>query len=254
MLNALENRRRETVRGFESLPLRFHKKSARSQVPGSKLMNRTEAARLLGVTEATLTRWIRQGLLRPVSGGEERFEREELERWASQRGLSLSAARPAEPEQPDDLLASAVERGAVVHGVSPATTSETIEIAVGALPGLDEGARGRLLEDVLDRECMASTGLGEGFALPHPRKPPNDLVKEPVVVVVFPEAVVDWAALDGEPVHTIFFLVSPSAAVHVQILARVAHSLRSPPFVSFLRERPSQVELVARLRSMRHEL
>jgi PTS system nitrogen regulatory IIA component len=216
-----------------------------------EVMNRSEAARLLGVTEATLARWVRQGLLRSGSGPGERFERDELERWASQRGLPLGGARPAEPEQPDDLLASAVERGAVVHGVSPATASETIEIAVTALPGLDEAARRRLLEDVLDRECMASTGLGEGFALPHPRTPPSDLVEEPTVVVVFPAERVDWAALDAEPVHTVFLLVSPTAAVHVQILARVAHSLRSPPFVSFLRERPMQDALVARLRSMR---
>jgi len=188
-----------------------------------------------------------------VSGGGEHFEREELERWASERGLSLGAERRAEPKQPGDLLASAVERGAVVRGVSPATASETIEIAVGALPGLDEADRRRLLEDVLDRECMASTGLGAGFALPHPRKPPGDLVEKPVVIVVFPEVLVDWAALDGQPVDTVFLLVSPSAAVHVQVLARVAHSLRLPEFVDFLRERPSQVELVARLRSMRRE-
>ena len=100
---------------------------------------------------------------------------------------------------------------------------------------------------------MASTGLGEGFALPHPRTPPSELVEAPVVVVVFPDEMVDWAALDGELVHTVFLLVSPSAAVHVQVLARVAHSLRLPQFVSFLHERPSQAELVARLRSMRHE-
>ena len=98
-------------------------------------MNRTDAAHLLGVTEATLTRWVRQGLLRPASGGGEHFDREELEHWARQRGLSLGAARREEPNQPDDLLASSVQRGAVVRGVSPATASETIEIAVGELPG-----------------------------------------------------------------------------------------------------------------------
>jgi PTS system nitrogen regulatory IIA component len=72
-----------------------------------------------------------------------------------------------------------------------------------------------------------------------------------VVSVVFPDAPLDWAALDGEPVHTVFLLLSPSAPVHLQILARMAHSQRWPELPSLLRERPSQARLVERLRALR---
>jgi PTS system nitrogen regulatory IIA component len=72
-----------------------------------------------------------------------------------------------------------------------------------------------------------------------------------MVSVVFPDVPLDWVALDGEPVHTVFLLLSPSAAVHLQILSRVAHSLRSPDLPRFLRERPSQARLVERLRALR---
>jgi PTS system nitrogen regulatory IIA component len=214
-------------------------------------MDETEAARLLNVTEATLTRWVRQGLLRSVDGRGRRFDRIELERWARQRGLPLSAATRPRPAPPEDLLAAAVERGAVTAGVGLATASEAIEIAVGALPRLDDQARRHLLDEVLERERMASTALGHGFALPHPRKPPSGLIDEATVSVVFPEVPLDWAALDGEPVHTVFLLLSPSAPLHLQILSGVARSLRSPELPSFLRERPSQVRLVAWLRAPR---
>jgi PTS system nitrogen regulatory IIA component len=214
-------------------------------------MDSTEAARLLNVTEATLMRWVRQGLLRSADGRGQRFERIEVERWARQRGLPLGAARRPRPTPPEDLLAAAVERGAVTAGVKSATASEAIEIAVGALPGLDDQARRQLLDRVLERERMASTSLGHGFALPHPRKPPSELIDEAMVSVVFPDVPLDWVALDGEPVHTVFLLLSPSAAVHLQILSRVAHSLRSPDLPSFLRERPSQAQLVERLRALR---
>jgi PTS system nitrogen regulatory IIA component len=214
-------------------------------------MDRTEAACLLNVTEATLIRWLRQGLLRSADGRGGRFERIELERWARQRGLPLGAAPKPRPAPPEDLLAAAVERGAVSAGVKPATASEAIEIAVGALPGLDDQARRGLLDAVLERERMASTGLGHGLAVPHPRKPPAELVDEAVVSVVFPDAPLDWAALDGEPVHTVFLLLSPSAPVHLQILARMAHSQRWPELPSLLRERPSQARLVERLRALR---
>jgi PTS system nitrogen regulatory IIA component len=214
-------------------------------------MDATEAARLLNVTEATLVRWVRQGLLRSLDGRGRRFERTELEGWARQRGLPLGAPPRARLAPPEDLLAAAVERGAATAGVKPATASEAIEIAVGALPVLDDRARGDLLDAVLERERMASTGLGHGLAVPHPRKPPSELLEEAVVSVVFPDVALDWAAVDGEPVHTVFLLLSPSASVHLQILSGVAHSLRSPELPGLLRKRPSQAQLVARLRALR---
>jgi PTS system nitrogen regulatory IIA component len=214
-------------------------------------MDETEAAHLLNVTEATLMRWVRQGLLRSVDGRGRRFERTELERWARQRGLPLGAAPRPRPALPEDLLAAAVERGAVTSGAKPATASEAIEIAVRALPNLEAGAREHLLAEVLERERMASTGLGHGFALPHPRTPPGELIDQAMVSVVFPDVPLDWAALDGEPVHTVFLLLSPSAPVHLQILSAVARSLRTPELPSFLRERPSQARLVERLRALR---
>jgi PTS system nitrogen regulatory IIA component len=214
-------------------------------------MDATEAARLLNVTEATLMRWVRQGLVRSLDGRGQRFEQTELEGWARRRGLPLGAAARPRPAPPEDLLAAAVERGAATAGVRPATASEAIEIAVGALPGLDDRPRRDLLDAVLQRERMASTGLGHGLAVPHPRKPPSTLLEEAVVSVVFPDVALDWAALDGQPVHTVFLLLSPSASVHLQILSGVAHSLRSPELPGLLRERPSQAQLVERLRALR---
>ncbi len=216
-------------------------------------MNATEAARLLNVTEATLTRWVRQGLVRSLDGRGQRFERSELEGWARQRGLSLGVAPRPRAAPPEDLLAAAVERGAASAGVKPATALQAIEMAIGALPGLDDRARQDLFDAVLERERMASTGLGHGFAIPHPREPQGELIDEAVVSVVFPDLPLDWASVDGEPVHAVFLLLSPSASVHLQILSRVARSLRSPELPSFLRERPSQPELVKRLRSLRRE-
>jgi PTS system nitrogen regulatory IIA component len=214
-------------------------------------MDTTEAARLLNVTEATLMRWVRQGLVRSLDGHGQRFEQAELEGWARERGLTLGAAPRPRPAPPEDLLAAAVERGAATSGVKPATASEAIEIAIGALPNLVDRTRQDLFDAVLERERMASTGLGHGLAVPHPRKPPTELIAEAVVSVVFPDVPLDWAALDGEPVHTVFLLLSPSAPVHLQILSGVAHRLRSPGLPGFLREQPSQAQLVERLGVLR---
>ena len=148
------------------------------------------------------------------------------------------------------MLADAVARGAVTAGVKPATASEAVEVAVRALPHLDDAAIRHLIDGTLERERIAGTGMGHGFALPHPRKRPSELIHDALVSVVFPDEPLDWAALDGESVHSVFLLLSPSAEVHLQILSGVAQGLRSPELMRFLRERPDRARLVERLRTL----
>ena len=123
------------------------------------------------------------------------------------------------------------------------------------LPDLAQVRRSDLLGDVLERERIASTGLGHGVALPHPRKPRPDLFRDPVLSVLFPVRPLDWAAVDRVAVFAVLLLVSPSPNVHLQMLPRIAYVLRSPEFREFLRGdplrgHPSKEELVERLRSI----
>jgi PTS system nitrogen regulatory IIA component len=212
------------------------------------------AARFLGTPEETVTRWVRQGLL-PCRGSlpQVRFERATLERWSRERGLRRSASRAADPQLDDqDLLAAAVARGAV--GRMPAAdAAAAIEAALAQLPDLPDEARSDLLEEVLGRERMASTGLGHGFAIPHPRRPPGRWIDQPTVSVLFLEEPLDWAALDGEPVHTVLLLLSPSVSVHLELLARVSMVLHDETFRSLLTEAPEAERLLALLRHMRRD-
>jgi len=209
-----------------------------------------EAARLLDVSEATVHRWIRQGLFHS-SAREGTIARSELVRWARAHGMGASLERAPGRAATPDLLADAVARGAVASDVAAGTAAEAIEAAVGLVRTLDERARAAILDEVLERERMASTGLGSGVALPHPRRPPSDFVEDAIVAVVYPARPLDWAAVDDQPVHAVFLLLSPSARIHLQLLARVAYVLREPEFGEFLRSRPGHEELVARLRSIR---
>jgi len=213
----------------------------------------SEAAQLLNVAETTMRRWVRQGLFQGADSSGGGIDREELLGWARAHGLGTVPKRPDRPTPPADLLSDAVARGAVVGDIEVSSAADAIFLAVDAVPDFRDGARARLLGEVLERERMASTGLGHGVALPPPRKPPADLAPEPVISVCFPREPLDWAALDGEPVFAVFLVLSPSAPVHLEILSRVAFALRTPEFLDFLRERPTQDELVTRLRAMRKE-
>lgn len=214
-------------------------------------MDLQAAARFLNVSEATLRRWVRQGLVDGSGPRGERFDEHDLERWARERGLSVERAPSANAAPPADLLADAVERGTVLTDAHADTASRAIELCIEALTGFDAARRAELRAEVLERERMASTAMGHGIALPHPRRPPSALVSEPIVCVGFPAEPIDWAAPDGERVHTFMLLLSPSAPVHLELLSRIAQVLRDPELQAFLRERPSRPELVARLRELK---
>ena len=107
------------------------------------------------------------------------------------------------------------------------------EIAAKAavLTGQSEKA---ILEILLQREKLGSTGVGNGVAIPH-----GKLAKLGNVFGLFArlERPVDFEALDGQPVDLIFLLLAPEAAGadHLKALARIARVLRDPLVVARLR-------------------
>ena len=108
------------------------------------------------------------------------------------------------------------------------------EIAAKAaqLTGQNEKA---ILEILLQREKLGSTGVGNGVAIPH-----GKLQKLGNVFGLFArlERPVDFEALDGQPVDLIFLLLAPegAGADHLKALARVARLLRDPDVKRKLRD------------------
>jgi PTS system nitrogen regulatory IIA component len=108
------------------------------------------------------------------------------------------------------------------------------ELAVRAaeLTGQNERA---ILEILLQREKLGSTGVGNGVAIPHGKLP-----KLGRLFGLFArlERPIDFEALDGQPVDLIFLLLAPetAGADHLKALARVARLLRDPNIARRLRD------------------
>jgi PTS system nitrogen regulatory IIA component len=90
----------------------------------------------------------------------------------------------------------------------------------------DEVDREYLLQVLLAREALGSTGVGEGIAIPHVRNPIVLHVPKATVTLCFLENPVDFKALDGQPVTALFTLVSPTVKAHLHLLSRLAFCLR----------------------------
>jgi PTS system nitrogen regulatory IIA component len=85
----------------------------------------------------------------------------------------------------------------------------------------------RVLEVLGEREKLASTGIGEGVAIPHGKMPGLDRL---YAVFGVSRAGLDFSSIDKRPTHLFFALVAPenSAGVHLKALARVSRLFRNP--------------------------
>jgi PTS system nitrogen regulatory IIA component len=117
---------------------------------------------------------------------------------------------------------------------------------VELLPLPEEVDRETLLHVLLAREALGSTAVGDGIAIPHVRNPIVLHVDEPIVAVCHLATPVDFEALDGKPVRTLFTLVTPTVRTHLHLLSRLAYLLKQPPFREAVM-READVEEVVRL-------
>jgi len=215
-----------------------------------------EAARLLDVSEKTLYRWIQKGALPAYRVHDEyRFNRVELEEWATThrrplrvapaaKGAATSAATPPN-------LGQAITRGGVYYRVAGRTRDQVFEALV-TLPGIPRHINTTLLLQMLRaREGLASTAVGGGIAIPHPRNPLVLGVDEPTVLLCFLEHAVDFGALDGKRVQTLFLLLSPTIEAHLQTLARISFVLQDAAFRRLLDKAATREAIVSRLAELR---
>ena len=91
-----------------------------------------------------------------------------------------------------------------------------------------------LLETLIKREKLGSTGVGNGIAIPHANCPNID---KPKVFVAILSNSLDFNANDDQPVDIIFLLLAPdnSSSEHLQALALVSRLLRNKEVTTKLR-------------------
>lgn len=114
------------------------------------------------------------------------------------------------------------------------------------------GSSEPLMDALLERESLQSTGIGSGVAVPHAI---CDELAEPCIVLGHCREGVDFRALDQRPVHLFFLLLSPpdETSRHIRLLARIARLVRHPDLLRRLRESDGASGMVEVLRSYERE-
>jgi PTS system nitrogen regulatory IIA component len=207
-----------------------------------------DTARLLNVSEKTIYRWIKQGSIPAYRLNEQyRFNRAELLEWATSRRISISPEIFKEEESEASSLpdfTEALRSGGIHYRVGGDDKAAVLHQVVEMLRLPPEVDREFLYEVLLAREALGSTAIGDGIAIPHVRNPVILHLECPVITLSFLERPVDFGALDGRPVHTLFTLISPTVRAHLHLLSRLAFVLRDRQFKDAVMRQGAREEIL----------
>jgi len=108
-------------------------------------------------------------------------------------------------------------------------------------------------KSVLEREKILSTGVGNGFAIPHAK---TNAVDGFVLAVAKLAEPLDFNSHDGQPVRLIFLLVGKEDMVseHIKMLSRISRLINNDEFRQKLFDASSSDELYELLKTEEEKL
>lgn len=207
-----------------------------------------DVARIFLVSEKTVYRWISQGELPAYRINEQyRFNRTELIEWAIGKRINFSHELFEEPESANDLcpsLKEALANGGVFYRLGGSDKESVLRELVSVIRLPDNIDQDFLLKVLLARENLGTTAIGEGIAIPHARMPLVLHVSQPTVALCFLDHPVEFGALDGKPVHTLFTIISPTIRGHLNLLSKLSYMLRDETFRCILEKQGNRSEIL----------
>lgn len=101
----------------------------------------------------------------------------------------------------------------------------------------------KVREAIFEREKIMSTGVGNGFAIPHGK---SDAVLDIVAAFAITEEPIDYESLDEQPVHLIFLLIGKDSMVgpHIKLLSRISRLMNKEDFRKKLLDAKTPKEVI----------
>ncbi|MBI5217090.1 MAG: PTS sugar transporter subunit IIA [Ignavibacteriae bacterium] len=127
-------------------------------------------------------------------------------------------------------ISDILEEKFVVVNLSGTTKDEIInalvEVASQSPKILDKE---KVRSAIFEREKIMSTGVGNGFAIPHGK---TDSVADVVATFGITAQPIDYQSLDEKPVRLVFLLVGKDSMVgpHIKLLSRISRLMNKEEF------------------------
>jgi nitrogen PTS system EIIA component len=194
---------------------------------------------LLKVSENTVREWIDSNKIPHYKvKNQYYFSKSEINEWILNNRVEVSdkildIRFTSTPVIIEDLI----KKGGIHYNLSGKNASDLITKAIKIIPVPKDITREEIVNSLLERESMMTTAVGKGIAFPHPRNPVTaDADSEQISVCLLKEPV-DFGALDGIPVHTLFIIISSSPKRHLEILSKLSYLCQQEEFVKVIKNK-----------------
>lgn len=141
-------------------------------------------------------------------------------------------------------IAGLVDRGDVYYNIKGSTPAEALTSLIKVVRTPKAMDKKVLREALIERESIATTAVGMGFAIPHPRRHLASGEKDAMIVVAYLDTPMDWHAMDGKPVSTLFLVLSAEVQAHLSALSAIACLAGKEDFRKMMAKQPSKKELL----------
>lgn len=209
----------------------------------------SDVAKYLNVSQRTVYRWLEKGQIPGYKINDQyRFSRAELIEWVSKQKIAASEELFVFPDSSDSKIPSisdCIRSGGIYYRVEGDDKSSVLKSAVSLIKLPDGVDRSFLLQMLTLREEMASTGVGDGIAIPHLRNPIILGVDNPQIALCFLEKAVDFSALDGKKVFCLFLLLSPNPRIHLNLISKLAFILKKEQVKKTLKDCGSREKILS---------
>lgn len=127
-------------------------------------------------------------------------------------------------------ISEILQQNQIIPDLAATTKKEALqELAACLVSGTEGLDLNQVVEVLLERERLGSTGIGDHIAIPHGKLPQLKGLK-----LAFGRSLkgVEFDSVDGKPSHLFFLLLAPinSAGLHLKALAKISRLLMNPAF------------------------
>jgi PTS system nitrogen regulatory IIA component len=225
----------------------------------NEIMTLTEISRYLRVSKKTVLRMVNAAEL---PGGKVsnqwRFQKARVEDWLTakmQGSTREDLIGVMQTRQHLVPLPTLIGEDRIILNIQPGPKKAVLDQLIQPLVETDLlSAPRKFLADLLDREDLTSTAIGDGVAIPHTREQGERKIATDCVVIGLCKDGTDFDAPDGEPTRLFFLVCARSTAAHLRLLAKITLLLRKPGVAAEFRSCTTKEQVMALLVQSHFEL
>lgn len=137
-----------------------------------------------------------------------------------------------------------ISRGDVYFNIQGGNPEEAISSFIRILHLPKAVDRALFQAALIERERLGTTAIGDGFAIPHSRKTIEANGIPSFAAIGYLAAPIDWSALDGKPVTTLFIILTDDVQDHLSVLSSIACLAGKKEFQKFIAKHPIKEEVL----------